>query len=191
FGEGTPLEPFATDQHATHTYAKPGPYAVKLTVRNFLADENERSVSVEVAARGKDTPATAPQVSEFVLQPVSPTAVAPATFRVTARLANVDSCVWDLGDGRLEVTPGADRIDRRGTFEKPGAFAAQLIAHSGKQAVRRGGPARVEAPPEGTLMAVLRVTDAGARVERVPVSKSVAVAVPNGKATAPGFTKML
>ncbi|HJZ54510.1 MAG TPA: hypothetical protein VKE74_06105, partial [Gemmataceae bacterium] len=27
--------------------------------------------------------------------------------------------------------------------------------------------------------------------ERVPVSKSVAVAVPNGKATAPGFTKML
>src|SRR5262249_2714291 len=159
------LEAFASDQHTTHTYAKPGTYTVKLTVRNFLADENERSVPVEVSARGKDTPATAPQVSEFVLQPVSPTAVAPATFRVTARLANGDFGVWDLGDGRLEVSPGGERIDRLVTFEKPGAFVVQLIAHNGKQAVRLAAPARVEAPPEGTLMAVLRVTDAGAKVE--------------------------
>ena len=33
----------------THTYTKPGSYTVKLTVRNFLGDENERSVPVDVA----------------------------------------------------------------------------------------------------------------------------------------------
>jgi PKD repeat protein len=43
FGDGTPLEPFDPGQPTqTHTYAKPGCYAVKLTVRNFLAEVNER-----------------------------------------------------------------------------------------------------------------------------------------------------
>lgn len=61
FGDGTALEPFDANQpEQKHTYAKPGNYTVKLTVRNFVADENERSVPVEVAAAAKDTPA--PQI---------------------------------------------------------------------------------------------------------------------------------
>src|SRR5215207_9547689 len=36
FGDGTPLEPFdAAQPSVAHTYAKPGTYAVILTVRNF------------------------------------------------------------------------------------------------------------------------------------------------------------
>ena len=56
YGDGSPLEPFAADQPTiTHTYAKPGSYSVKLVVRNFTSDENERTVAVEAAAAAKDT----------------------------------------------------------------------------------------------------------------------------------------
>src|SRR5688572_19107828 len=54
FGDGTPLEPFAPDKPVSHAYTKPGSYAVKLTVRNFFGDENERTVPVDVAVAAKD-----------------------------------------------------------------------------------------------------------------------------------------
>jgi PKD repeat protein len=39
FGDGTALEPFDAGQaELKHTYARPGNYTVKLTVRNFVAD---------------------------------------------------------------------------------------------------------------------------------------------------------
>lgn len=186
FGDGTPLEPYAPDQHVTHAYAKPGSYTVKLTVRNYIGDENERTVPVDMAATTKDAPA--PQIAAFALQSVSPAAVAPATFRLTADVSNAGACVWDYGDGRVEVTDGG-KIDRLVTFEKPGTFAVSLVAHNGKQGAKQSAPpVKVDAPRDGTTMAVLRVTDTGSRTDRLATTESVAIPVPSDKA-ATSFSK--
>ena len=186
FGDGTPLEPYAPDQHVTHAYAKPGSYTVKLTVRNYLGDENERTVPVDLTVAAKD--AKPPQIAGFALQPVSPAAVAPATFRLTADVSNAGSCVWDYGDGRVEVTDGG-KIDRLVTFEKPGTFAVSLVAHNGKQGAKQSAlPVKVDAPRDGTTMAVLRVTDTGTRTDGLVTTESVAIPVPSDKA-ATAFSK--
>ncbi len=185
FGDGTPLEPYAPDQHVTHAYTKPGSYTVKLTVRNYIGDENERTVPVDVAPATKDSPP--PQIAAFTLQPVSPAAVAPATFRLTADASNAGSCVWDFGDGRVEVTDGG-KIDRLVTFEKPGTFAVSLVAHNGKQGTKQSTTVKVDAPRDGSTMAVLKVTDTGSKTEHLTTTESVAIPVPSDKA-ATNFSK--
>jgi hypothetical protein len=186
FGDGSPLEPFAPDQPMKHTYAKPGTYSVKLIVRNYFGDENDRTVPVDVgtATAAKDPPA--PQIAAFAVQPLSPAAVAPATFRVTADVANAGSCVWDYGDGRLEVTE-AGKIDRLVTFDKPGTFAVSLVAHNGKTGAKQSAPVKVDAPREGTTMAVLRVTDTATKVDQLTTTEAVAIPLPADKTAA--FTK--
>ncbi|HYH64588.1 MAG TPA: PKD domain-containing protein, partial [Urbifossiella sp.] len=178
FGDGTPLEPFAPGvPSVSHTYTKAGSYSVKLVVRNFTADENERSVAVEVGAGGKGGPGLLPRIATFAVQPVSPAAVAPATFRLTADVTNADSCVFDYGDGRMEVA-GGGKIDRLVTFDKPGPFSIQLVAHNATAAAKQGASVKVDAPTEGTLVAVLRVLDSGTRVERQTHNETVAVPAP-------------
>jgi hypothetical protein len=114
------------------------------------------------------------------VQPVSPAAVAPATFRLSAEVSNAASCVWDLGDGRLEVT-GGGKIERLVTFEKPGTFAVSLVAHNGKFGAKQSGQAKVEAPRDGTTMAVLRVTDSGTKLDGLTTTESVTIPVPSDK----------
>jgi hypothetical protein len=191
FGDGSSLEPFNPNVgEVKHTYAKPGNYSVKLTVRNFTADENDRTVQVDVGGASASAAPGVPQISGFVVQPISPVSLAPATFRVTAEIKDADHAVWDLGDGRLEVVDGSGKLDRLVTFDKPGAYPLQLVAHNGKQAVKQAAAVRVDAPAAGTLMAVLKVIDSGNKVERGTRSESVAIQVPKDKA-APGFTKTL
>ncbi len=188
FGDGSPLEPFSPETPSvTHAYTKPGTYSVKLIVRNFTADENQRSVPVEVAEVGKDGP-NAPSVSDFTIRSVSPVAVAPATFRVTAEVKNAEHCIWDFGDGRLEVADAGGKIDRLVTFEKSGAFLVQLFVHNGKQAAKQVSTVKVEAPDNGALTAVLTVTDTGTRTERVVRNPSVAITAHSEKGT-PEFTR--
>lgn len=178
FGDGTPLEPFAPAVPAvTHTYAKAGTYSVKLVVRNFTADENERVVTVEVGGGSKSGPGPLPRINAFAVQSISPASVAPATFRLTADVTDAQHCVWDFGDGRLEVA-GGGRIDRLVTFDKPGAFPIQLVAHNATAAAKQAQAVKVTAPTEGTLVAVLRVADVGTRVERVTHNETVAVPAP-------------
>ena len=179
FGDGSPLEPFAPDQHVSHVYAKPGSYHVKLTVRNYLGDENERAVPVDVVSGLKDAPP--PKIEAFALQPVSPVAVAPATFRLTADVTNAGECVWDFGDGHVEVFNGG-KIDRLVTFEKPGTFAVSLLAHNGKQGAKQSTPVKIETPRDGTTTAVLKVIDSGNRVDHTKTTESVAIPVPSDKA---------
>lgn len=182
FGDGSPLEPFAAEQPTVaHNYAKPGSYTVKLVVRNLTSDENDRTVAVDVSAVGKDAPA-APLIAGFAVQPVSPATMAPATFRVTADVQNADHIVWDLGDGRVEVAEGGGKIERLVTFDKPGSFPVQLVAHNGKTATKQGAAVKVDAPPDGTLMAVITITDGGAKVERTSRSETLAIAAPKEKA---------
>ncbi|MFM8271516.1 MAG: PKD domain-containing protein [Gemmata sp.] len=184
FGDGTPLEPFAPDKPVTHAYAKPGTYSVKLTVRNFLGEENERNVPIDVQVKAPDT---TPKITGFAVQPVGGT-TAPATFKLTAEVSQADSCVWDLGGGRVEVTPGG-KIERLVTFEKPDTFPVSLVAHNGKIGAKESTTIKVEAPRDGTTMVVLKVTDTGNKVERAATTESVAVPVPDKNATA--FTKTL
>jgi hypothetical protein len=190
FGDGSPLEPFAADQPTVaHTYAKPGSYAVKLTVRNFTADENDRTVTVDVAAPAAKDAAAAPHITGFAVQPMTPGAVAPATFRITAEVQNADYCVWDFGDGRVEAAEGGGKIDRTVTFDTPGTATVQLVAHTGKAAAQQSAAVKVEAAPVGTLTAVLKVTDGGKRAERHTRNLTLAVPAPKDKAAT--FTRTI
>lgn len=195
FGDGTPLEPFSTEPAVNHTYAKPGNYSVKLVVRNLTSDENDRSVYVDVKSAAKDAPAT-PQIAGFSVQPISPATMAPATFRVTADVQNAEHIVWDLGDGRVEVAEGGGKIERLVTFDKPGSFPVQLVAHNGKSAAKQGSSVKVDAPPDGTLMAIVTITDGGTQVASNTRVETMAIPSPRDKSTTftrniwakPGFT---
>jgi PKD repeat protein len=188
YGDGTPLDPFSADQPSiAHTYAKPGSYAVKLTVRNLTSDENYRTVNVEVTAAGKDSPVP-PKIASFSVQPASPSALAPAAFRVTAEVQNADYCVWDLGDGRTEVVEGGGKIDREFIFDQPGSFPLQLVAHNGKLASKQASTVKVDSPPSGTLTAVVTITDGGKRLERYSRFATLPIASIKGSTT---FSKTL
>lgn len=189
FGDGSPLEPFNAEQPSVaHSYTKPGSYSVKLTVRNLTSDENDRTVSVEATAAGKDAPLP-PQIAGFTVQPVSSGNMAPATFRLTADVQHADHVVWDLGDGRVEVAEGGGKIERLVTFDKPGSFPVQLVAHNGKTAAKQSAAVKVDSPPDGTLIAVLTITDGGAKVERTSRSETLAIAAAKDKGN--NFSKTL
>lgn len=189
FGDGTALEPFAPDTPVSHTYSKPGSYTVKLTVRNYIADENERSVPVEVGGSAlKDS--AAPQITGFTIAPVGAASIAPATFRITAEVTNADHCIWDFGDGRVEAGDSG-KLDRMVTFDKPGTFAVELYAHAGKAAIKQSATVKLTAAPVGTLMAVLKVTDTGSSVTRVPRNDSVAIPGRTGKNPPSNFSKVI
>jgi len=196
FGDGSPLEPFDSDQPTvSHTYARAGSYSVKLVVRNLTSNENDRSVSVDVKSTAKDAPA-APLIAGFAVQPVSPVSMAPATFRVTADVQHADRVLWDLGDGRVEVADAGGKIERLVTFDKPGSFPVQLVAFNGQSAVKQSTAVKVDSPPDGTLMAVITITDGGTQVDRATRMETMAIPAPRDKTMTftrnvwakPGFT---
>ena len=82
FGDGAALQPFVPGQPTVaHTYAKPGNYNAKLSLRNLINAENERAVNVVV-----DPGATAPPaIDVFTLVPVQ-NDYAPATFRAVTKV---------------------------------------------------------------------------------------------------------
>jgi PKD repeat protein len=176
FGDGSPLEPLPADgAPTTHAYRAPGSYTAKLTLRNFLGEESERSVTVQV-----DPPRTgAPTIASLEATPVSPGAYAPATYRVRGKVQGAQVCVWDLGDDRpLEIlTEGLDSQDRLVTFREPGAYVIRLAAVNGLQAVQKSEIVNVEVPPAGTVTALLTVADQATRVETVETSIPVSIAL--------------
>src|SRR4051812_4423654 len=133
FGDGSALEPAsAAAATVTHAYAKPGTYTVKLTLRNFLGDENERPVQVEVSGAS----AAPPAILALDALPVGGAAIAPATFRLVSKAQNAETCVWDLGDDRpLEIsTDSPNQQERLVTFATPGKHVIQLAVLNSKQA---------------------------------------------------------
>jgi PKD repeat protein len=177
FGDGSPLELVAAKQETvTHTYASPGTYAVKLTLRNLLGEENERAVTVQL-----DDPRTEPPtIVSLEAVPVSRDAYAPATFRVLSRAQNAELCVWDFGDDRpLEISPESpNRQDKLVTFTKSGGYMIKLAAVNGKQAVEKSTIVYVDEPPTGTVTAVLTATDQATRVETIETAVPVTEAFP-------------
>jgi hypothetical protein len=185
FGDGSPLEPFAADKPAVeHVYPKPGSYTAKLIVHNFLMEENERSLPVEVAAGA--APGLMPKVAVTVT-PVNPRSVAPATFKVSGVIENVERAFLDLGD-KVEVRTEAGPFEQYVVIDKPGRFPIQLIGHTGKQAVKQSATVEVQEDKAGAISAVVRVFDVGRTTQADTWTDTIPVPAVKG---AKGFEKVV
>ena len=194
FGDGSPLEPFEPEKSVAHTYAKAGNYSVKLTVRNFLMEENDRSVPVDLTTPAAH--ATPPTITDFTVEPIGGTATAPATFRLRGEVKNADRVIWDLGGDKVEVTDSPGVFEKLFVIEKPGDLTIQMIGLMGKVPVRKSAVVKVSAPLNGALSVLLRVTDTGTQIERREIPQTVSLPIPAKDAkpvervlsAGPGFT---
>jgi PKD repeat protein len=163
FGDGSALEPFAAEQTSvTHLYLKPGTYTAKLSLRNLVNEENERTVSV--ALDGIST--TPPSIDSLVMMPVL-NDYAPATFRALTKVSGATQCVWALSDRPIEIT--ADTAngsqERFYTFKDPGTYTVKLAASNGKQTVEQSAKVVIKSAPLGTVMASVSVSYQAVQVE--------------------------
>src|SRR5205807_2004311 len=95
FGDNTALEPFVPDrERLVHQFPRPGSYSVKLSLKNILGEEADRTVSVVLDDKTMPTP----QIGKFLVQPLSQHSQAPATFQIYAEVSNADLCIWSMGD---------------------------------------------------------------------------------------------
>ena len=190
FGDGTPLEPFDPEaKQVSHTYARPGSYDVRLVVRNFLNEENDRTVGADVTAAPKS--GEGPAVVTLTAEPVG-SGAAPATFRVRCEVKNAQNLLIDPGTDqhRPEWLPaGGGAFERLVVYEQPGLYPLQVFAMSGAKVEKQWKPVEVKAPPAGSLSAVAKVTDTGSRVERRAKPSTVAVRVPEKPAG--GFERVI
>lgn len=175
YGDGSPLEPFEPEKSPVHTYSKPGSYSVKLTVRNFLMEENDRSVPVDLSSAAASVK---PTIDDFTVEPIGGAATAPATFRVRGEVKNAERVIWDLGGDKVEVTDSPGAFEKLVLIEKPGTFPIQLIGLSGKTPVKKSAMVNVSAPANGAFSVLLRVTDTGVRMERQDIPETISVPVP-------------
>jgi PKD repeat protein len=191
FGDGSALEPFDPAKASlAHTYAKAGTYTIKLTVRNFLMDENERTVPVELGktAAPSNLP---PSITNLSVVPVGSVAVAPATFKVVGQVQNADKSMISTTSGLLkETTNGV--VEELVVFDKPGTYAVDLIATSSKAApVKQMAVVKVEAPSVGTLTATVRTFDTGTKTEKQPYAQSIPIPLPTKQNPVKSFEKRL
>ena len=175
YGDGSPLEPYEPEKSVAHTYAKPGNYSAKLTVRNFLNEENERTVPVDLAAGAANA---GPVISDFTVEPVGGAATAPATFRIRGEVRNADRVIWDLGGDKLEVTDSPGVFEKLVVIERAGRYPIQMIGLTGKTPVRKVTTVDVAAARVGAISAILRVTDSGTQVERKEFAETVSLPIP-------------
>lgn len=177
FGDGSPLEPFSSKiETVKHTYATPGTYVAKLTLRNLLGEESERTVNLQVG----EPRATPPEIVGLEATPISPGAYAPATFRLVSKSKNTRLCVWDFGDDRPMAinTESPNHQDQLVTFAKPGGYMVKMVAVNGIEHREKNTVVFVDEPPPGTVTAVLNVTDQATRVEQVQTPIPVTVTFP-------------
>lgn len=179
FGDGSPLEPVTSKQETvTHTYAVTGSYIAKLSLRNLLNEESDRTVTIQLDNSRVEPPA----IVSLDAVPVSLGGYAPATFRVISKAKNAKLCVWDLGDDQpLEIsTETPNSQDRLITYKKPGGYMIKLAAVNGDKADEKSTIVYVDEPPANSLTAVITVTDQATRVEKVETPIPVTAALPPG-----------
>jgi PKD repeat protein len=185
FGDGSALEPFSAKQETiTHTYAQAGSYTVKLSLQNLLGEENVRDSSIHIDVNSTPKPI----ITQFQVTPektnqtnAAGKLVAPAVFRIEAKLENAQLCVWGLGGSRkLEVsTDTAATQDRLVTLTHPGSHILRLVAVNGKETVEKSQEVIVAAAEQSAVecpRARLRVTYAAMQVGRFSQQRNVAVA---------------
>ncbi len=164
FGDGSSLVPVVADQDVTHTYTKPGSYSAKLSVHNLANETNERTVALQLEAAGA---VEAPRILSLDAVPLNGNVQAPATFRVTSDMKNVQQAVWDLDEGRpLEIGQSSPaHQERLVAFSRPGNYAIKLAAFNGLQHEEKVVNISVKPAPAGALTATLYVTDQATFVE--------------------------
>jgi PKD repeat protein len=202
FGDGTALEPYQPNQTTTHAYAKPGNYSVKLTVRNFLSEENDRTVPVEVgtATASKDPAANVP-VAILRVEPTTPNPIAPATFKVVAEVKNAEKAFIDVvspaisqaggtAPNKIDVKPAGGIIETLILVEKPGPHVIQLFGTKGNDVVRQSAFVTVGAPADGSVVCYLIVTDTGTRTTLRKISQTVPISIPT-KGESKSFDKTI
>lgn len=186
FGDGTTLQEFKGDEpQVTHAYDKPGNYTVKLVVRNFLNEENDRAVAVTVA-NGTTTTGGGPAVTNLTVEPVG-NGTAPATFRVKGMVQNAQNVIFDAGDKaqQPEYLPASGgSFERLVVFEQPDRYPVQVFAMTGGKIHKVFQTVEVKAPAAGALSVVLKVTDSGTRVEKTTKPTTVPIRVPEKPAGA-------
>ena len=175
FGDGSSLEPFEPEKDVVHTFAKPGHYAVKLTVRNFLMEENDRSVPVDLTV---GTTQVGPTITNFSLESIGGAATAPAMFRMRGEVKNADSVIWDLGGEKIEVTDSPGVFEKLFVIENPGPVQIQMIGLAGKVPVKKMSVVNVLAPANGSFSVSLKVIDSGTQVERKEYPETVSLPIP-------------
>ncbi len=177
FGDGSALEPFApTQDTVVHTYGRPGVYAAKLSLRNLLGEENERSVPVALDSAS----APAPVIEAFQVVPIRADCTAPATFRIVSKIKNAETCILALGDDRpLEFLPDpAAAQDRLVTYKEPGYFTIKLVALNGKQTAEKSEMVFVNLGETGQPTVTLQVTYEAVQVERLERTYNVPIGFP-------------
>jgi hypothetical protein len=149
---------------------------VKLTVRNFLMEENDRTVPVDLsptaAAQGD------PTITNFTVEAIGGLTVAPATFRVRGEVKNAERVIWDLGGDKLEVTDSPGVFEKLVVLEKPGTFPIQMIGLTGKTPVKKTTNVTVATPASGAMSVVLKVTDSGSIIERKEFPQTISFLIP-------------
>lgn len=194
FGDGSPLEPFDPEQsQVTHAYPKPGTYKVGLTVRNFLMDENDRSITVEVSAPAASPNVLPPTIKGFKVEPIGGT-LAPATFKITGELENADEVIWKLGNKTEHLTAQTGPIEKFVQLDQPGTQHIVLSAFSKtrKDPQVMVQTVDIQAQKQAVYMATLTVTDSAEKVDKVRMTETLPLQVRDktGAATA-GFTRTI
>lgn len=155
FGDGSAFEPFSPKQESiAHTYSKPGPYVVKLSVTNLFNEKNERAVTVQL----DDT--AAPVIEQFEAIPLSPGMSAPAIFRVVAKVKNAATLVWTYeGAHPIEVSGETGGVQERWvTVNDPGYYTFRLVAAGGKQTVEKAATTQFVCSGQSGTMPMATVT---------------------------------
>jgi len=176
FGDGSALEPFVPAQPTvTHTYPRQGTYSCKLSVRNLIGEEHDRTVTINL----DDNVTATPSIDSLTVVPVLST-YAPATFRVVSKVKNADLCVWCLGNEKpLEVvTDVGGGQERLVTFKRPGTHVVRLAAFNGKHAVEKSEVVLVLDPPKGSATVTLHVKRDAMQVQSKSTTRTIAVHFP-------------
>jgi PKD repeat protein len=176
FGDGSALEPFVPEQAAvTHAFAKADSYQIKLSLKNLVGDESDRTVTVVVAEGGSSLPS----INTFDVVPVAGDC-APATFRLVTEVKNASLCVWAVNSRALEFSPDTanGHQERFVAFKEPGTHIVKLAAYNGKQQVEKTATVVVKKAPAGFMTATVAVTYEAVLVEQKNTSPYVQLRFP-------------
>lgn len=126
FGDGTELEAFDPAKPTiTHTYPKPASYSIKLVVRNFLLEEDSRTVAADLTNPPNSLP---PTVIGLKVEPIREQV--PAMYRITGEIQNADEVVWMLGDKAEHTAAQSGSFEKLVAFEQPGQYPIGVTALS-------------------------------------------------------------
>lgn len=180
FGDGSALEPYSPKQESvSHTYARAGNYTVKLSLRNLLGEEGDRTVTVNIDGAHAGTK---PIIESFQIIPLQRDSVAPAVFQVKCKVKNAALCLWSLGDDRpLETSEDTTGHERYVTLKEPGVYTLRLVAVNGKQTAEKSEQVIVGICQHDVPSATLKVTYQAVHVQTRTTTQPVRVTWPAGQ----------